>query len=139
MSSAAEAQAAIVEKMGGNAIITRLFFNSLSAVLSNIKSNPNESEKAVFRQSLSELLGRSDNFYAAFPGLENFKNDTVLQSNPDNAKFFQLYEQFQNDGSQLIANPAYALEYFSNSSTINSMIEVTILTGKISLQARTCK
>jgi hypothetical protein len=125
--------------MGGNATITRLFFDSLSSLLSNLKSSPNESQKAVIRQGVTEVLGRSDDFYAAFPGLENFKNNTDLQSNPSNARFFQLYEQFQNDGRQLIANPAYALEYFSNSSTISRIIEIAILTGKTSLQARYCE
>jgi hypothetical protein len=137
--SAREAQAANVAKIGGNATITRLFSDSISALLSNLTSSPDENQQIIIRQTIKETLGLSYAFISTLPGMENFENNTVLRSNPDNARFYQIYEELQMEGVEIIANPASALAYFSNISVIIKMSETIVLAGKISLQSRTCK
>jgi hypothetical protein len=134
--SAGEAQAANVAQIGGNATINVMMSDSFTLLFSVLVSSPNESQKTIIRQRFTELVALVDALFSSFPGLENYQNSTVLRSNPDNARFYQLYDQFLTNALEIMANPGYALEFYSNSSTIENIIEQVALGGKISLQAQ---
>lgn len=123
--------------MGGSTAITLQFFDSFSNLLSIAPRHSSASQEAAIRQGTAEVMILVDQFYSAFPGLEDFQTSVTLRSNPENARFYELYEGFQMNVLHIFADPAYALPYLTNSNTISQIVEITVLCAKASQLSQT--
>jgi hypothetical protein len=134
-----ELQAANVASIGGSLSITLNLFDSFALLFGNLTNSPSTAQQTLITQGISKVLSLADSYFSSFLGLANFKTDAVLQSNPNNSRFYQLYNEIQQELATIMADPATALAYFSNSSVINKFTETAILVGKVSIDSQSSK
>jgi hypothetical protein len=139
MPTAIDRQAANVASIGGSEAITRDLFDSFALLYSNLTSSPSAAQQALIAQGTSKVLSLADSYFSSLPGLEIFKTDPALQSNPNNSRFYQLYNEIQQEVTAVIANPATALAYYSNSSVVSKFTETAVVAGKVSIDSQSGK
>jgi hypothetical protein len=126
-SNVVSAQVENVGKMGGNATLAQKFFDSYGKFITDLIVYQNNTQEATTINLIVEILDFTDDCISSFSGMNGFKNNPVLRSDPENARFYQLYEQFQQ------------VPYVFNKTTLNNIIEITKLTGRTSVQSQICK
>jgi hypothetical protein len=134
-----EAQIELVGSRGGNSTLARKYFVSLRSLLTNLTSTPNEAQKALMRQSLSEVLDLEKAFIAALPGLTNFETDEDMIFSPNNSDFYRSFNKLQSEGKYFIQYPEYNRAYFTNISVPDALAQLVDLAFKVSEQPQACE
>jgi hypothetical protein len=94
-----------------------IFLTSLTSLLSSLKQNPTEVEKAVIKQKFEEFTKNTYASVFVLPGLEDASKDSSLKSLPENREILQLVQGTQMLSKAIIADPAIAYKYVSTEKT----------------------
>lgn len=123
----AKAQAENVGEMGGNGTLAQQFFDSYGKFITNLIVYQNDTQEPSTFEEIVEILHFTDDCISSFPAMKDFWNNTVLRSDPETSRFYQLYEIINDE------------PYFFNKTTLSNIIEITQLTAKTSIRSQTCK
>ena len=111
------------------------FFDTLRALILVLSATPDETEKAQITQGATDLIVLTKELVASFPGMENFEMNQILLIDPENAPFYELYNQLQQFSQDLVSDPSSAFDYFSNKLVQEKIADLINLAIAVSQRA----
>lgn len=128
-----EAQANLVASMGGNPMITKMFYESLQRMLLNATSDLDERQKILLELSINENFAIAKSLATSHVGIENFDKDIDLRANSEYAELYETYDQLFSD--TFIERPD-EITYLSSGYFRELITKMTVLSLKAGRQCK---
>jgi hypothetical protein len=105
----------LLNKLGANTEADRECFDSLYNLIEVliIDSYSSESGREELAESVARYIDASNAWISSQPGLEEFRTNKSLRSNPLNNSFYELYDAFAAHAEDIGANPQEPEVHFS--------------------------